>query len=287
MKTRNIHSIRVELWKAIHNPFFYISILIGTGLVLMDSFNVYTIIADLIKSIDAGKQATIATYENISLYGVWLPIGGLSSGARTFLYVWPILAALPFGWSYWSERKNGSYGSIVMKTGKRTYFLSKCIACFVSGGMVIALPLLINLCVDALFCPIPIPSVKYGYYPIINGWFLSKLFYTHPWIYCLSWCGVCFLWGGATSVLCMAAGSKPRLMVTVILLPFLVYMVTEILLRTVVRSMYRFYLTLSPLQMVMAAPGDPNPCWVVLGEWGLLLILGILISYRQVVKHEF
>ena len=287
MMKKITQSIKVELWKTFHNPLFFISIMIGLSLVLLDSIKIYNVISELIKGSAMLERENLSTYENLSLYGLWLPIGGYSSGARTFLYIWPVLAALPYGWSYWSDRKNGSYGQITMQTGKGTYYLSKWTACFISGGLAIAMPLFVNLLADALFCPIPIPSVQYQYYPIINGWFFSKLFYTHSWIYCLLWCGISFLWGGVTATLCMAAGSKPRFMITIILIPFLFYMLTEVFLGIVVRPIWRPYLTISPIQMIMTAPGDPNPAWLVLGEWGLLLILSLLLGQWQVVKHEF
>ena len=65
--TKTIHSIKVELWKAFHNPFFLISILIGLGLVLLDSVKIYGVISALIKDSAMLEQEKISTYDNISL----------------------------------------------------------------------------------------------------------------------------------------------------------------------------------------------------------------------------
>lgn len=57
----------------------------------------------------------------------------------------------------------------------------------------------------ALFCPALIPEL--GFTSVFNGYFMSAIYYTHPWVYSLCWCAMEFLLGGAAAVLCFAVGS--------------------------------------------------------------------------------
>ena len=99
--------IRIELWKAFHQKTLYIVLGIGILLALLDSLETYRIIQEMIPLILQNKSRKV--FEGIGLFGLWMSIYGGNLGAYVFRIVWPVLAAVPFGWSYWKERKDGSY----------------------------------------------------------------------------------------------------------------------------------------------------------------------------------
>ena len=280
--------LKTELWKAVHNPFFFAALMIGTGLAMADSVQIYKMVQEMIPLI-LDNPLGIINPLGISLFGLWMPIGNLTLGWYIFALIWPILAATPYSWSFWKEKKDGSFAQIVSRVGRKKYMSAKIIAVFVAGGLVIALPVVLNLLMDAMFCPVQLPTPAYSYYPIFNGYFLSKVFYTHPWVYVGLWCLTTFVLGGITACLPMILGTIPKFRVLSMLFPFALYMLIQIL----VVSMYYSSTTLteatpqvSPLLMISAAPPYSNPWWSLLSVMGVLFLLSLGGAYLQVVKNE-
>jgi len=83
---------------------------------------------------------------------------------------------MPFGWSYHQERQNGVYNQIISRSSKQTYFISKYIAVFVSGGLAVSLPLLFDLFATAMVCPYVVPTPIIPINIISDGYFLSELY---------------------------------------------------------------------------------------------------------------
>jgi hypothetical protein len=276
--------IRIELWKAFHQKTLYIVLGIGILLALLDSLETYRIIQEMIPRILQNKSRKV--YEGIGLFGLWMSIYGGNLGAYVFRIVWPVLAAVPFGWSYWKERKDGSYYQIAARSGRISYYKAKYLAVFISGGIVIAAPMLISLLTEAMFCPVYPPSPANSYYAVNAGTFLSKLFYLHPWIYCLTWVGVTFLQGGVTACLCFVLGDKPAFGVIVTLFPYALYMLIGTLTTTLLIPVSNVKLLLHPLFMVYACPGYLNPAWLIFLYILLFGIISLIAGYYQVVRKE-
>lgn len=276
--------IKTELWKALHNPMFYAALVIGC---LIGFVNVGENIAaaEGIKEIILSEDYTGSRSPwGFSLFFLWMPVNGISYGRTLFYLVWPILAAMPFGWSYLQERRGGLYSQMISRAGRRACYAAKYIAAFVSGGLAVATPVLFNLLANAMICPYVLPSIL-NLVQIGDGYFLSELYFTAPWVYALIWCVVEFLMGGAAAGLCFVVGAKPRLQVLAILTPFALLMVLDGIY-SAIRSRTYWNLELSPLQLAAAVPAHRNPEWVVCAAFVLLATAGFGIGYWQVVKHE-
>ena len=204
------NNIKTELWKAVHNRMFFVSLLIG---ILISIINIVEniqnteIITELLLHDRTGVSKS---YESISLFINWIAVDAGSLGNRIYYFVWPILAAMPFGWSYYQESRNGVFRQIAYRSNPRKYFVSKYIATFVSGGLTVSIPILFNLLVNALICPYCIPKVITSLVGVFDGNFMSELFYTTPWVYAVVWCFVEFLFGGVAASFCILSGTKPR-----------------------------------------------------------------------------
>ncbi len=278
--------LKTELWKVFHNKMMVLALVLGTLLALADVAENAGVVARLtegtLRAVAEGYGS--GGHEGFSLFVQWMAINGVNFGSRNFYLIWPVLAALPFGWSYCQERRSGIYNQIVSRSGKRTYYLAKYLAVFVSGGAAIAIPVTANLLINALVCPYSLPEL--GITPIANGTFLSALYYTHPWIYGFIWCGMEFLWGGAAACFCFIFGSMFRYQVLVILGPFACFLALTAAYPTLVRAT-GIALSFAPLEMAEAATLNPKPEWLVFSEFGILLLSSFLIGYWQVTKREF
>ena len=280
--------LRSELYKALVNPLFCLSLAIGTGIALIN-------VVENIQSVNAISHQMLmlsdnnvnipVSYLGVSLFVRWIAVNGISLGNRIFYFLWPVFAAIPFGWSYSQDKRSGLYTQLVVRSGTKTYFFSKYLAVFISGGLAVSIPVLLNLLINATICPYYIPNVMDFLVAVFDGSFMSKLFYTHPWVHGLVWCGVDFLFGGVTACLCFLVGSRLRLQVMVMLTPFAFFLLLDGLY-SILRNTFIWNVELSPLALASMVPGWPNPEWAVFSVLGILVVLSLSIGYWQMVRYE-
>lgn len=279
--------LKSELWKATHNKFFCISIAIGMLLSLCDVVQNWLEVDYLtnltIETLGSGIGS--GDHSGFSLFVMWIAVNGITFGSRAFYFVFPVLAALPYGWSLYSEIKSGAMYQYSTRAGKNQFYISKYVACFLSGGLAVAIPILFNLLTNALICPYALPNVTNSVSPIRNGCFLSELYYTAPWMHALIWCFVDFVWGGVAACLCLVLGKKSRFQFVVIVFPFVVFYMWDVLYNFF-SSQLGYYVALSPLELTQAATLNPNPEWAVLLVLFVVGIIGAFAGYWRVVKSE-
>lgn len=283
--------VKTELWKALHNPMLYFALMIGVMIVLMDAEDKMALIKTFDQRI-APHLAADSTWLSLdhvgySLFAHTMLYGPGNYPGLLFAFIWPVMAAMPYGWSYCQERKNGLFNQIASRCGAKKYYLSKYVAVFVSGGLAISMTVLLDLLVNAMILPYSELSPVLGVSAIISTGFLPELFYSCAWLHGLIWCGVTFLLGGAAACLCFLVGNWIRLQVVVILVPFA--------LLSVFNELYDFIciqvtgiktVELSPLSLIRAAPATPASEWVIFSVLGAMTVLSLSVGYWQVVKHE-
>lgn len=220
-----------------------------------------------------------------SLFIQWLPIARTKYSHILFTVIWPVLAAMPFGWSYVSEYKSGVSCQFLIQSSKKQYFIGKYAAVFISGGIVIAAPVAADLLLNALVCPYVLPNAVVPINVISDGWFMSQIYYRFPWLYALLWCGVEFLLGGSTACCCFLAGKKKQVKFMTILTPFILFLLWDAVYSNLA-SIFSLNVELSPLALFAGATERPNPEWAVLGVIFFLVCTSFGIGYWRVVKHD-
>ncbi|MFR5875925.1 MAG: hypothetical protein ACLUFN_05495 [Eubacterium sp.] len=90
--------------------------------------------------------------------------GGTDLGMITSVYYFllPLLVSLPFADSCYTDRKNNTIYPVLTKAGINNYYYSKMITVFISGVLVILIPLLIQFFIN--FAVFPFHSTKEGVY---------------------------------------------------------------------------------------------------------------------------
>ena len=281
-------TLRTELRKALTNKMLYIAIMFGIVICGMDVFDNALKIQEFDQRISdalayGGTGRT--SHTGYSLFYLWMGMTPMTQGSNWFCLIWPVLAAMAYGWSYADERRSGLFNQIASRGNPRRYYIAKYAAVFISGGLAVAIPVLLNLLVNALVCPFDYISPSFGLVQNIN--FMSALFYQNPWGYGLLWCGMTFLCGGIAACLCFIAGTKLRYGFMTILVPYGIYLLLDSLILSLRKSVLAdVSLELSPLKLISAVPGFNNPEWLVFSILGGLTLLSFGIGYWQVVKHE-
>lgn len=283
-----MNSLKTELWKATHNRMFFLSLLIGCLLCAVDTAQTAVIARHLLELTQRSLEMDLPVSINPagdSVFVKWMALGTPNFGSRVFHMIWPILAAMPYGSSLCTDLQSGYENQAVTRCGRRAYFRGKFLACFVSGGLAVSLPVILNLLLGALICPAWTPEVELLQSSIGNGYFLGKLFYTKPWAFSAVWCAVDFLWGGTAACLCLTLGGKVRHSFLVTLFPFGVFFTATAVIAGL-DHFFRYSVELSPLYLALPDPGRPNPWWVIFPEILLLSAMGAGVGYWQVKKHE-
>ena len=221
-----IESIKNEIYKSLHNKLFAISMIIAFIVQLFNvqpncEFRNFALEQYLITSGMGGVSNKIF-FESIDIYTFWIGIDGVSMGCYLSKYLIPILAVLPFGWSFLSEQKKGYQIQTVSRIGKANYFISKYIATFISGALPTAFIMLSNYAVLALICPLHTPSIDSLTTGIQIGMIGSSIFYKNAFLFMLMWTGISSLWAGTLAGLTMVASQFMKTGIFVMLFPFFI-----------------------------------------------------------------
>lgn len=283
-----VRCIKTELWKATHNIYFILAIGVGFSLVFCNIMETYKITSGLTHQSIECQHLGLPIYQftGCSLFVWWIAHNGINFGSICYYQIWPIIAALPYAWSYSQESSAGIFSQYCSRSTRKQYFMAKYLAVFVSGGLVAALPIWLDLILNALICPAEKLQFMNALTTIENRSFLSALFYTHPWIHALVWCAVEMLWGGSVASLSFLLGKKLRFSVFAVLFPFSLLYVLAVV-GDVFKQFTDTNLELNPMQLAMQAPMGVNPGWLIFSFIFLFSILSFIYGYWLVVKHDF
>lgn len=272
--------LRAELWKATHNKMFYTTILIGTLIVALNVWEVHGSMQSFLDRIMDEPYGVVKSAEGYSLFMEAMPFGVFGFSAELFYFIWPILATMPFAGSYLKEHREGISSQIISRCNVGTYFFSKYMAIFITGGIAILFPTVLDVLLCALISPSYVPTV--GMSGLDNRYFLAHLFYTHPWGYFAAWLPIIFIWGGVTAGLALVAGCRFRHTVFALLLPYCLYFIF-----TAVQSVFfPAAATLSPMMMVRPTSSLPIYASVLFGGAALVAVISLGVGYWQVKRNE-
>lgn len=173
----------------------------------------------------------------------------------------PVIAALPFTASFVNDVKSGFIRSYLHRTSRKDYITSKCIACGISGGLVLALGIVAAYIISVIiFIPMENPISKdvttYMFYADfmkrIVLVFLSGAFW--------SLCGLTLATMTCSKYMAYAS-------------PFIIYYVLIILYERYFDKFYVFY----PKEWI-----NPSDKWI-LGDWGvIILLLGLILAISTI-----
>lgn len=280
--------IKQELWKLFHSGRLYAALGIGICFSLiniMDNAKAISTFLPLIQEAAQEGWGISTHFEGFSLFVRWIGVNFSNLGGGLLNMLWPLLAAIPFSWSFCQE-KNCNYDTqITTRASRKHYFMAKYIVTFVGGGIAVAFPLVFDLLVNALIVPTCVPDVTTSITPIFNYSFMSELFYTTPWLYALGVIGIRFLWGGVAASLSWLVTPRVGYQFVPMLFPFVCIMGMD-LLHEVFCEIAMQPLGFSPLILAQISIGAPTPGILVLGVMGILSMVSVAVGYRRAVKHE-
>jgi hypothetical protein len=275
--------IKTELWKVFHSTSFWITLCIGTVISLVDVYTNWNIVHTYDQLYhDSGRNG----FQGLNLFVRWIDLNMDTLGYAWFFFLFPLLAALAYGWSLNRDRCGGYIKHIYTRTSRRRYFWTKWSVSSFCGGMTVLTPLFLNLLLNALVCPACLPLVSNLATPMFEGDFFSALYYTHPWLHAAVCLATNFLWGAAIASISFASGYYLRNMIGCVLVPQIFFVLIDFILVSTEKTTAGRKLELSPLQLLHASTLNSNPASLVFGEILVLLTSCLAIAWVKGRKDE-
>lgn len=222
-------------------------------------------------------------------YKAWVGGDGLSLAASLFYTLLPVAAALPFGWSYYVEQKNGYLKNIYSRVDKKIYLAGKTIAVFLSGAAVVAVCLSVNILLVLAKIPLISPSAWYNLYNQVKfGTLWADLYYSVPGLYVLLYSLLTVHYGGIFALLSFAAGCWFRNVFAVLFSPFLLMMIAGYM-ETVIQGRIDSQI---PIEIVPTQFLHPESAHYLIIAWAVSLVTAVLIAvslltiYFRGVRNE-
>lgn len=270
----------LECKKSILNIWFIIPFLLGCILVIMHIIytvaNYESFINKLSNSNDINFNPCLPIYTSINLW-----IGNSKTiYSQIYFNIIPYLCSLPYSWSYCYELKKSKTASIE----SNIIYIQKYISVFVSSGLVISLPLLINFFGISLYIPTYKPDSVYDiYYGMFSNGFLSGLFYNSPLFYILIVIILNFIFGGLMGGLGLSISTIIKSKFIAVTSPALI-----LLLITFVKNNFLKYtnIDISPISFIFPSISQSVKCLIVITEIVIFVLFSLILPITRGNKHE-
>lgn len=203
-----------------------------------------------------------------------------------FFLLLPLLAVIPYSWSLLSERASGYAAQIIARSGRVKYFVSKSLAAFLSGGVVVTLPIVFNLIACMCFAPFCTPDVAgvsiFGVYErSLWSWF----FYNSPILFCFLRIVLISLFSGLWASFVMSLSALIKRRVPLLILPYLFLILLKFASEQMIDPLFGIQEDLTPFGYLRAVPPSYFTSeWVIISEFTILTIftLAFIFNSRRV-----
>lgn len=208
--------LKTELKRAFKNKYLLFALLIGCAISL---WHTVENVLPIVQYLEGNLKGALPH----SVFNKWM--GGENYTLQPALYyiIVPLLVTLPFGASFYQDRKSGYLKNIFTRTDKKQYYKAKYIAVFLSGGIAGVVPLLFNFLSTAMFLPLILPQVAAGTFSVYEGGLFADLFYTNPYAFLAIYMVMNFVFFGLLATIALVAGHTMENYFVVLLTPFLYY----------------------------------------------------------------
>lgn len=281
--------LKTEVRLAFHNRFFW------TSFSLMTAFAVFGVLFMEIsrehgfqmwrdfRFDENGQPLQTLFLPATSLYCKWLGGDAGQFTTATFYFLVYLVCTVPFSWSLVSEKQSGYDAHMVLRTGKRPYYVSKYFASFLSGAFVVAVPLAVNFLLSACFVPAfrPEPYADL-YYGVGSTYLWGDLFVTAPLLYVALYILLAGVMAGIWATLGVSLAFLAQNRFVVMICPYLVLLFFHVVWTNFAGSILDVYVQASPIYFIIPrALSYNNSGWVILAWIGAILVFDALILKKK------
>lgn len=212
----------LELKKSILNIRFLISAIIGISLSLWHMIIFVIPTAQNMAYVKAGQEIYPMSVFNSCIFNsqVTLPY-------ELFYTLLPILAVLPYGDSFFLDKKSGYLRNVMTRTRKKNYFISKYVASFVSAALVVFIPMFVSLATTALWLPAVKPELSTATFAVGNTTLWNELYVSHPFVFTWLMILITIIFAGLMACIALSVTDLFYKKFAILLFPFLLYLFSK------------------------------------------------------------
>ena len=232
-----------EIKRAFNTIGMKLALLVGCALSI---WHVITVIMPISEgqNYELSANAIDDLYVPISLFSTWMGNELFPIQSYIFYLILPLLAVLPFGSSFFEDIKSGYIINVCTRVEKKIYFKAKYLAVFLSGGVTVVAPLLLNLVLSSMFMPAFIPDN--GTVGTISPTTMAyEVFFTHPLIYVLMLIVIDFIFAGVIATLALSYTYFTEHRFGVMIVPFVFYFFIYSLTNLIDKTDYSLFFMLN------------------------------------------
>lgn len=248
---------KAELYKASRSKGFRIAIIIGIIISVMQTIWFY-------RNVYSMNQEDYRTVMSLSTmdegYGIWFEKGIMEGWLGCEVYsmynqlyftIFPLLAVMAYGLSFYNEWKSGYAGQLIVRCGRRCYLCAKFGVVFLTGGFVVVFPLLVNLITTACYLPAIGVDPLSMQAIVANRDIFSYLYYEMPILYAICYLGVDFIYGGIFACFTLVCSRWFSNRFAAALFPFVLYSAGSLGLTSLFPQMnvYNVFIHINPAQV--------------------------------------
>jgi len=274
--------LNIEISRAFRCRNFIVAVILGSTITM-----VHFLLHTLPMAVPQG--VTAQNYSGLyppTVFNEWIGGQGLFLTATLYFFLFPLIATIPYGDSYYTEKKAGYQKNIFLRINKKYYFISKYIATFLSAGTAITIPLLLDLMITMTVVPSVLPDINAPVFLMNSSNMWSSLFYTFPYCYIFYYLLLDFVFAGLFATISLVSSLWMSNHLGVLLAPFLFYLFVYFILNFM--SIYFPLLnTLNPVAIVNPTPLVNHITFIpVLLELILLFCITFLVYIKEGVRSE-
>ncbi len=240
--------LRFELKRAFCGRAFVLALFLGCAITLSDVF--LNVIPEANNpNWDLAMAVKMGAYPQ-SVYNSWIGGQARTLPSTLFYLFMPLIAAIPFADSYCFD-KSGYIKNIATRCSIKDYLISKYIAVFLSAGIAVSIPIIVNFIATAAVVPCLVPQASTFLFSISARSAFDKIFYTTPFVYFLIYLVIDFVIAGLFAGIALAVVIITKNRYVAVILPFAVYLALYFI------AGVTGILSLSPFELARAAQIEP------------------------------
>ena len=209
--------IRLELYRAFHSRTFYISLLIGFLICVLD-------LVTFCAQFGIGGRWYLAQ--------AWIGTDYRFVYNTLFYILLPVIACLPYGGSLYTDMQSGYDKNICIKVSRLNYSVAKGSAVFLSAFVSVALPLAVDLFIAAGLYSNYLPErLEFMSVGLLDRNLFTTICNFHPLLYALLFILIDGLFAGAIALISLSISRLVKSHFTAVVTPMVIYITSSIFMQ--------------------------------------------------------
>ena len=197
--------IKSDLYKLKYSRGLYFSLFIGLLICIANLIITLWVNHRMISFVQEHSEM-LYSYYPITVANSALGINSNSYYTSVFYTILPILTALPFGLSLFSEKKSGYINFCLTRTQSSYYYISKVVVTFIGGSISCGTILIFSIILNSAFISSAPPEVATATFPVAYKYtYFLDLYLKSPVIFMLLYTFIDMLFAGWLAVLSILA----------------------------------------------------------------------------------